>query len=99
MRQNEGPGKSTYTFSAERLPLSAPHQASVGRASRWGWGGGAESRRRSLENVYVDLPGPTKWEVTGAWLINFMKPVIEIFILFHRHSLEHMIMEQHTLKM
>jgi len=50
-----GPGKSTYTFSTKRLPLSAPRQASVGRASRWG---GAESGRRSAENIYIDLPGP-----------------------------------------
>ncbi len=52
--KNMGPGKSTYTFSAERLLLSAPRQASVGTANRRG--GGAESRRRSAENVYVDLP-------------------------------------------
>jgi hypothetical protein len=31
-----GPGELTYTFSAERLRISAPHQASVGRASRRG---------------------------------------------------------------
>jgi hypothetical protein len=44
MRQNEGLGKSTYTFSAERLPLSAPHQASVGRASRRGGGGSGKQK-------------------------------------------------------
>ncbi len=33
-----GPGKSMYTFSTKRLPLSAPRKASVGRASRR-WGG------------------------------------------------------------
>ncbi len=33
-----GPGKLTYMFSAERLRISAPHQASVGRASRRGSG-------------------------------------------------------------
>ncbi len=49
-----GPGKSMYTFSAERLLLSAPRQASVGRASRQG--GGAESGRRLAENIYIDLP-------------------------------------------
>jgi hypothetical protein len=31
-----GLGKLTYTFSAERLQISAPRQASVGRASRLG---------------------------------------------------------------
>jgi hypothetical protein len=53
--QGMGPGKSTYTFSTERLLLSAPRQASVGKASRQGVGG-AENGRRSAENVYVDLP-------------------------------------------
>jgi hypothetical protein len=33
-----GPGKLTYTFSAERLQISAPRQASAGRASRQGSG-------------------------------------------------------------
>jgi hypothetical protein len=31
---NKGLGKLMYTFSAKRLPLSTPRQASVGRASR-----------------------------------------------------------------
>jgi hypothetical protein len=61
-----GPGKSTYTFSAERLRISTPCQASVVRASRQK----AEICRRWAENVYVDLPWPnvvlqnimvTKW--------------------------------------
>ncbi len=34
----KGPGKLTYAFSAECLRISAPRQASVGRASRWGSG-------------------------------------------------------------
>ncbi len=51
-----GLGKSRYTFSAERLLLFAPHQASVGRASRRGWGEWkAERGRCSAENVYIDL--------------------------------------------
>jgi hypothetical protein len=40
-----GPGKSRNTFSAERLPLSAPRQASVYRASRRG---GAESGKQKM---------------------------------------------------
>ncbi len=39
-----GPGKLTYTFSAGRLQISAPRQASVGRASRRGSG-----KRRSAD--------------------------------------------------
>jgi hypothetical protein len=50
-----GPGKSMYMFSAERLPLFTPCQASVGRASRRGEQK-AESGKHSAENVYVDLP-------------------------------------------
>jgi len=50
-----GQGKSMYMFSAEHLPLFAPRQASVDRASRRGERK-AESRRRLAENVYVDLP-------------------------------------------
>jgi hypothetical protein len=42
----KGPGKSTHTFSAKRLPLSAPRQASVGRASRQGGGRKAESGKK-----------------------------------------------------
>ncbi len=34
----QGPGKLTYNFSAKCLQISAPRQASVGRASRWGSG-------------------------------------------------------------
>jgi hypothetical protein len=44
------------------LPTSSAfrsRQASVGRASRCG---GVESRRRLVENVYVDLPWPQKSE-------------------------------------
>ncbi len=48
------PGKSTYTFSAERLRISAPCQASVVEASRRK----AEICWRWAENIYVDLPWP-----------------------------------------
>jgi hypothetical protein len=36
--KNQGPGKSMFTFSAERLLLSAPRQASVGKATWRGSG-------------------------------------------------------------
>ncbi len=52
-----GPGKSTYTFSAECLLLSAPRQASVGRASRQG--GGEQKvediRQKTYTLIYPDL--------------------------------------------
>jgi hypothetical protein len=38
MEYYKGPGKLTYMFSAIRMQISAPRQASVGRASRRGSG-------------------------------------------------------------
>jgi hypothetical protein len=52
-----GPGKITYTFSAKRMQIFAPRQASVGRASRRGERK-VEIHIRSAENIYVDLPLP-----------------------------------------
>jgi len=56
MRQNEGPGKSTYMFSAERLSLSAPHQASVGRDTwrRSGKRKSADVRQKTYMLIYPD---------------------------------------------
>ena len=54
-----GPGKSTYTFSAKCLPLSASSQASVGRASKgggnWKWKtfGGKRIRWFTLTPAHV----------------------------------------------
>jgi hypothetical protein len=52
-----GPGKSTYTFSAKRLLLSAPRQASVGRASRQG-----EQKAEDIQRKTYTLinPDPSK---------------------------------------
>jgi hypothetical protein len=50
----KGQGKSTYTFSAEHLPLSAycspPHLLAL------------RGKQNVTENVYVDLPGPSNAE-------------------------------------
>ncbi len=53
-----GPGKSMYMFSAERLPLSAPRQTSVGRASRRGSGKqkAEDVRQKTYMLIYPD-PG------------------------------------------
>jgi hypothetical protein len=53
-----GPGKLTYTFSAEGLQISAPCQVSVGRASRQGsrkWKS-ADVERKTYTLIY---PYPT----------------------------------------
>ncbi len=49
-----GPGKLTYTFSAKHLRISAPCQASVGRASRRGSGKhkSADVRRKMYTLIY-----------------------------------------------
>jgi hypothetical protein len=60
-----GQGKSTYMFSAERLPLSAPPCLLALPTEAWR---GAESGRRSAENVYVNLPGP---DTVQLLLINY----------------------------
>ncbi len=49
-----GQGKSTYMFSTQRRQISAFHLLTL-TTEAWR---GAEIRRRSAENVYVDLPGP-----------------------------------------
>jgi hypothetical protein len=49
-----GQGKSTYTFSAQRRQISAFCLLAL-TTEAWQ---GVEIRRRSAENVYVDLPGP-----------------------------------------
>jgi hypothetical protein len=51
-----GPGKSTYTFSTERLLLSAPCQASVGRATWRGSGKqkSADVRQKTYTLIYPD---------------------------------------------
>jgi hypothetical protein len=54
--KNQGLGKSTYTFSAERLLLSAPRQASVGRAT-WRGSGMRKStdvRQKMYMLIYPD---------------------------------------------
>jgi hypothetical protein len=54
-----GLGKSTYTFSAEQQQLSVFHFPPNYMFRVEPAGGGerkVESRRRSAENVYVDLP-------------------------------------------
>ncbi len=48
-------GKSTYTFFAQRLWISAFHLLAL-TTEAWR---GAEICRRSVENVYVDLSGPS----------------------------------------
>jgi hypothetical protein len=50
----EGKGKLTLLFSAQHRQISAPCQLAL-PAEAWR---GAEIRRRSVENGYVDLPRP-----------------------------------------
>jgi hypothetical protein len=54
--KKRGQGKSTYTFSAQRWRISAFRLLAL-TTEAWR---GAEIRRRSAENVYVDLPEPEK---------------------------------------
>ncbi len=49
-------------FSAERLRISTPRQASVGRASRRGERK-ADIRQRCAENGQVNLPLPLKLQL------------------------------------
>ena len=51
----EGPGKSTFTFSAERLPLSTPRQASVGRAT---WRGSGKQKSTEIQQKMYTLIYP-----------------------------------------
>jgi hypothetical protein len=51
---SSGQGKSTYTFSAQRRRISAFRLLAL-TTEAWQ---GAEIRRRSAENVYIDLPEP-----------------------------------------
>jgi hypothetical protein len=50
----KGQGKSTCTFSAQRWQTTAFRLLAL-TTEAWR---GAEIHRRSVENVYVDLPGP-----------------------------------------
>ncbi len=63
-----GQGKSMYTFSAKRLPLSAPPPTPCLLALATEAWRGAESGRRLAENVYVNLPGPNTVQLL---LINY----------------------------
>jgi hypothetical protein len=73
-----GQGKSMYMFSAERLLLSAFCSPLLLALPTEAWQG-AESGRRSAENVHVDLSGPLSttldqtyvrtWLAINKWLM------------------------------
>ncbi len=74
-----GLGKSTYTFSAEHLGISAPRQASVGRASRRGSGKrkSADVEQKMYSLIYLDPTQAGQQAVTKAIamiIINLLTP-------------------------
>jgi hypothetical protein len=52
-----GKGKSMYTFSAQRRRISAFRSPRLLALPTEAWRG-AEIRRHSVENVYINLPRP-----------------------------------------
>jgi hypothetical protein len=80
---HEGPGKSTYMFSAERLPLSAPRQASVVRAT-W-WGSGKQKAEDVQQKMYMLIyPDPTHDKLERFALGDFSLSLIIVAILAER---------------
>jgi hypothetical protein len=77
-----GPGKLMYMFSTERLRISAPHQASVGRASRRG-SGKQKSTDVEWNNVYVDLPLTVVYFITtkAQCFKSFNVRLLRIFVI------------------
>jgi hypothetical protein len=73
----KGPGKITYMFSAKRMQISAPRQASVGRASRRG------SRKQKSayvrQKMYMLIYTYTGKHDLSQWqgFVSLQKPVVE----------------------
>jgi hypothetical protein len=69
----KGPGELTYTFSTERLQISVPRQASVGRASRRGSGKqkSADVERKTYTLIYpylmLKLGSPVTNVINTLW--------------------------------
>jgi hypothetical protein len=80
-----GPGKIMYTFSAKCMRISAPHQASVGRASRQRSGKrkSAYIRRKTYTLIY---PCPQAWSEIQLFVNSVKKKKNHVCTVFKFNS-------------